>query len=211
MTYCPSTRRTSRRAPASHGRRRPSADSCSRPQHLPRGRRHQPAVAAAGRAIRTNQTAGGAAESRPPFVDRSAAGSTPLQGGAIADFLQQNQFKPHHARPHGRRIHRARRAEQTQRIQGGVEQSEGADRVPRSWLPAAPRRSRRAYRAARSERRRGKRRTTCASVKRSRLPGDLRRKTILQCVSKSRAFSKLDLRRRPPFARSAHLAELAGP
>src|SRR5262249_22554612 len=51
----------------------------------------------------------------------------------------------------------------------------------------------------------GKRRRTCASVSRSSPPEDLRRKTILQTVNKSRALSKLDLRRRPPLARTRTL------
>src|SRR5579884_414161 len=46
---------------------------------------------------------------------------------------------------------------------------------------------------------------TCASVNRSRLPDDLRRKTISHSVSKSRAFSKLDLSRLPPLARARTL------
>src|SRR6516165_535595 len=46
---------------------------------------------------------------------------------------------------------------------------------------------------------------TCASVNRSRLPDDLRMNTIRHSVSKSRAFSKLDLSRRPPLARARTL------
>src|SRR5262249_62223865 len=46
---------------------------------------------------------------------------------------------------------------------------------------------------------------TCASVNRSRLPDDLRRNTIRHSVSKSRAFSKLDLSRRPPLAKARTL------
>src|SRR6516225_7095270 len=47
---------------------------------------------------------------------------------------------------------------------------------------------------------RGDRSATCASVNRSRLPEDLRRKTIRHRVRRSRALSKLDLSRRPPLA-----------
>src|SRR5262245_19167005 len=46
---------------------------------------------------------------------------------------------------------------------------------------------------------------TCASVSKSRLPDDLRRRTILQTVNRSMAESKLDLSRRAPLARTRTL------
>src|SRR5579871_6541242 len=56
-----------------------------------------------------------------------------------------------------------------------------------------------------SERIRGNCSTTCASVKRSSPLDALRIKTTLQTLSKSRAISKFDLSRRPPFAKTRTL------
>ncbi len=162
----------------------------------------------AGLTLPADHAARRSAERQPASADRPAANGTRFQSRPIPQLAEKGQLEPHHARPD---LVSARQPQRPQCVDRLVEQHRMRIVIRRPVARAVPRRNRPAYSAARSVRSRGNLWATRASVNRSRLPVDLRSRTISQSVSKSRAFSKAERNRRPPLARRAHPAELARP